>query len=65
MEVSLLNTLIITKNLITKKYNSSICKFLDKHKVKIIFEPGRSIIGDTGTLVAKVIYIKDSGKKNL
>ncbi|MDC0326792.1 diaminopimelate decarboxylase [Candidatus Pelagibacter sp.] len=46
-----------------KKYNSAILKFLRKHKVKIIFEPGRSIVGDTGTLIAKVIYIKDSGSK--
>ena len=51
------------KKLNYKKYNSAILKFLYKHKVKIIFEPGRSIVGDTGTLVAKVIYIKDSGKK--
>ena len=51
------------KKLNYKKYNSAILKFLRKHKVKIIFEPGRSIIGDTGTLVAKVIYIKDSGSK--
>ena len=28
---------------------------------KIIFEPGRSIIGNTGTLISKVIYIKNSG----
>ena len=34
------------------------------NKSKIIFEPGRSIIGDTGTLVSKVIYIKKSGRKN-
>ena len=34
-----------------------------KHKVKIIFEPGRSIIGNTGMLISKVIYIKDSGRK--
>ena len=46
-----------------KKYNTAILKFLRKHKVKIIFEPGRSIIGDTGTLVSKIIYIKDSGSK--
>jgi len=46
-----------------KKYNTAILKFLRRHKVKIIFEPGRSIIGDIGTLVAKVIYIKDSGSK--
>ena len=51
------------KKLNYKKYNSAIRKFLTKHKVKIIFEPGRSIIGDTGTLVTKVIYIKDSGSK--
>ena len=51
------------KKLNYKKYNSAILKFLRRHKVKIIFEPGRSIIGDTGTLVAKVIYIKDSGTK--
>ena len=30
---------------------------------KIIFEPGRSIIGNTGILISKVIYIKDSGRK--
>ena len=51
------------KKLNYKKYNTAIIKFLRRHKVKIIFEPGRSIIGDTGTLVAKVIYIKDSGSK--
>ena len=46
-----------------KKYNIAILKFLRMHKVKIIFEPGRSIIGDTGTLISKIIYIKDSGNK--
>ncbi len=51
------------KKLNYRKYNSAILKFLQKHEVKIIFEPGRSIIGDTGTLVSKVIYIKDSGRK--
>ena len=51
------------KKLNYKKYNSAIKKFLQNHKVKIIFEPGRSIIGNTGVLVTKVIYIKDSGRK--
>ena len=51
------------KKLNYKKYNSAIQKFLRKHNVKIIFEPGRSIVGDTGTLISKVIYIKDSEKK--
>ena len=51
------------KKLNYKKYNSAIKNFLDKHNTKIIFEPGRSIIGNTGTLVSKIIYIKDSGFK--
>ena len=53
---------IISTNI---KYLKQIRKFLRKHKVKIIFEPGRSIIGNTGTLVAKVIYIKERKLKNL
>ena len=52
------------KKLNYKRYNKAIKKFLKNNKSKIIFEPGRSIIGDTGTLVSKVIYIKKSGRKN-
>ena len=52
-----------SKELNYKKYNTAINDFLKKHKVKIIFEPGRSIIGNTGMLISKVIYIKDSGRK--
>ncbi len=52
------------KKLNYKRYNIAIKKFLKSNKSKIIFEPGRSIIGDTGTLVSKVIYIKKSGRKN-
>ena len=51
------------KKLNYKKYNAAIQKFLKSHKVKIIFEPGRSIIGNTGTLISKIIYIKDSERK--
>ena len=47
-----------------KKYNIDIKRFLKKHKSKIIFEPGRSIIGNTGTLLSKIIYIKKSEKKD-
>ncbi len=47
-----------------KKYNFAIKKFLSLHKSKIIFEPGRSIIGNTGILISKIIYIKKSGRKN-
>ena len=52
------------KKLNYKKYSEIIKKFLKKHKSKIIFEPGRSIIGDTGTLISKIIYIKKSDSKN-
>ena len=52
------------KKLNYKKYNIAIRKFLKKHKSKIIFEPGRSIIGNTGTLISKIIYIKKNGRKN-
>ena len=52
------------KSLDYKKYQLIIEKFLNKYNSKIIFEPGRSIIGNTGTLISKIIYIKKSGKKN-
>ncbi len=52
------------KKLNYKKYNIAIKKFLKKHNSKIIFEPGRSIIGNTGILISKIIYIKKSEKKN-
>jgi diaminopimelate decarboxylase len=52
------------KKLDYKKYNLAIKKFLKKHKCKIIFEPGRSIIGNAGILITKVIYIKETKKKN-
>ena len=47
-----------------KKYNIAIKKFLKNHKSKIIFEPGRSIVGNTGSLVSKIIYIKENNKKD-
>ena len=53
-----------SKPLNYKKYNLIIKKFLKKNNVKIIFEPGRSIIGDTAVLLTKIIYIKEIKKKN-
>ena len=47
-----------------KKYNAAIKKFLKNHRLKIIFEPGRSIVGNTGYLISQIIYIKKSGRKN-
>ena len=52
------------KKLNYQKYNSAIKKFLRKNKTKIIFEPGRSIVGNIGFLVTKVIYIKENNKKD-
>ena len=46
------------------KYNAAIKNFLKKHRSKIIFEPGRSIIGNTGSLISKIIYIKENKKKD-
>ena len=45
------------------KYSSLVYNFSKKLKCKIIFEPGRSIVGDTGILLSKVQYIKDGAKK--
>ncbi len=53
-----------TKSLNYKKYNLIIKKFLEKNNVKIIFEPGRSIIANTAVLLTKIIYIKKNKKKN-
>ena len=47
-----------------KKYNKEIKKFLRKHNSKIIFEPGRSIVGDIGSLISQIIYIKKNDKKD-
>ena len=47
-----------------QKYSKSIEKFLKNKNSKIIFEPGRSIIGNTAILITKIIYIKEGYKKN-
>ena len=52
------------KKLNLKKYYLSIKKFLRRNKSKIIFEPGRSIIGNAGVLISKVIYIKKGSRKD-
>ena len=53
-----------TKKLNYKKYNLAINKFIKKHKSKIIFKPDRSIVGDIGSLISQVIYIKQNEKKD-
>ena len=52
------------KKLNYEKYNIAIKEFLKKHNSKIIFEPGRSIVGNTGFLISRVTYIKENNKKD-
>ena len=51
-------------NLNYSKYNKLIKSFLKKIKSKIIFEPGRSIVGNAGYLISKITYIKQTSSKN-
>ena len=46
-----------------KKYANEVKKFIKNKKIKIIFEPGRFIIGNTSVLVSKIIYIKSNNNK--
>ena len=52
------------KKLNYKKYSIAIKKFLKNHNSKIIFEPGRSLVGNIGVLISKIIYIKKNEKKD-
>ena len=52
------------KKLNYKKYSKQIKNFLKKHNSKIIFEPGRSIVGNIGNLISQIIYIKKNDKKD-
>ncbi|MGC8554338.1 MAG: diaminopimelate decarboxylase [Candidatus Acidulodesulfobacterium sp.] len=45
-------------------YMNSIKNILKNYDGKVIFEPGRLIVGNSGIFVAKIIYVKDTGSKN-
>ena len=47
-----------------KKYSSAIVSFLKKNDVKVIFEPGRAIIGNAAVLLTKIIYVKKTKNIN-
>jgi len=47
-----------------KKYAKLVNKFSKDKNSKIIFEPGRFIVGNTAILITKIIYIKKSNRKN-
>lgn len=46
-----------------KQFAKSILPMLKKTGLKIILEPGRFIAGNSGILVAKVVYVKDTRSK--
>ena len=46
-----------------KKYSNLVHNFSKKLNCKIIFEPGRSIVGNSGILVSKIQYIKEGLNK--
>ena len=52
------------KKIKLKNYSNLVNNFKKKFNCKIIFEPGRSIIGNTGVLVSKVQYIKKGRNKS-
>ncbi len=52
------------KQINLKEYAKLVNKFIKNKDSKIIFEPGRFIIGNTAILITKIIYIKKSNKKN-
>jgi len=51
------------KKLNLKKYSQLVEKFMKNKNAKIIFEPGRIIVGDAGVLISKILYIKESANK--
>jgi len=46
-----------------KKFAHKVLPLLKKTKLKIIMEPGRFIVGNSGILVTKVLYVKNTPKK--
>jgi len=53
------------KKLDLNKYAKLVSKFIKNKKIQIIFEPGRSIIGNTSAIISKVIYIKKNNSKKI
>ncbi len=47
-----------------KNYSKSIERFIKKNNCKIIFEPGRYIVGNSAILITRIIYIKEGYKKD-
>ncbi len=45
-------------------YMNSIKSILNGYKGKVIFEPGRVIVGNSGAFITKIVYNKSTGHKN-
>jgi len=45
-------------------YAAELLKELADEELKIIFEPGRVLVGNAGVLLTKVLYLKENGDKN-
>ena len=45
-------------------YSEAILAKIGKRKVKLVFEPGRALVGNAGILLTKVEYIKETESKN-
>ena len=50
------------KKINLKNYSTLVEKFQKKLNCKVIFEPGRFIVGNAGALISKITFIKNSGK---
>ena len=51
------------KKINLRQYSQLVKKFTRSKNIKIIFEPGRFIVGNTAVLITKIIYIKKSNNK--
>ena len=51
------------KKININNYAKLVKKFQKKLNCRIIFEPGRFIVGNAGTLISKITFIKKNGKK--
>ncbi len=51
------------KQIDIRSYSKLVGKFQKKLNCKIIFEPGRFIVGNSGLLISRIVFIKKDGKK--
>ena len=52
------------KQIDLEQYAKIVTKFSKNKNLKIIFEPGRFIIGNVAILITKIVFIKKSNNKN-